>query len=52
MIFVVGSQIVDMGKDGELPQRVKKEAWTDGERFKMIFTKAVKEVRSEKKLGR
>lgn len=45
MIFVEGCGVVDMGKNGELPKQFKKEAWTDGEKFRMIFVKESKEVR-------
>ena len=41
MIFIEGFDVIDTGK---LPEKPRKESWTDGERFKMIFTKAVKEV--------
>ena len=49
MIFVEGYNVIDTGK---LPSKPKKESWTDGERFRMIFTKEMKEVQKVEKDNR
>lgn len=53
MIFIEGCHVIDMM--GDLPERPRKVSWTDGEKFRMIFTKYMngdKEVIDEKDLDR
>lgn len=38
-----------IGKLKDLPQKDKKEKWENGEKFKMIFAREMREVRNERR---